>query len=233
VNDDAHLAEVLANIPASLRDVSGTALYTGRGAWTGSSRVYLLGYNPGGAPGSDTIAGNLASLFRNHEPDYSEYRDGLWGAPGGRLRPKGAAPMQRRVMHLFDRIGVEPGSVPASNVIFARSARVATLDGDIANGYAEECWPFHSKMIEQLGVEVIVCMGRDAARFVRSKVGAHDHVDTFTEDNGRRWKSYTFRGPGPTVVQLTHPGIAAWTVPATDPTGLVVRALEAQATSTT
>ena len=96
------------------------------------------------------------------------------------------------------------------------------------SSWAEECWPFHARMIERLGVRVVVCMGGDAAWFVRGKLGAHTEVDRFTETNARGWTSRTFTSPGPTVVHATHPGRADWTNPHADVSQLVVRALAAQ-----
>lgn len=223
----AVIAELLDAIPESLRDHSGTALDSGLASWTGSCPIYLLGYNPGGEPGTDTIYGNAENLLRNFPANYSGYRDGTWN-PGGRWHAKGQAPMQRRVLYLLDRLGLDPGDVPTSNVIYVRSRQLAHLSREQADGWAEDCWPFHARMIERLGVKVIVCLGGDAAWFVRDKLNAHTHVDTFKETYAtRHWASRTYTGPGPTVVQLTHPGRADWTSPVADPTGLVVRALEA------
>ncbi|KAA1419188.1 hypothetical protein F0U44_12105 [Nocardioides humilatus] len=217
--------ELTAAIPEGLRGLSGTALYTGRAAWTGSRPVYVLGDNPGGEPGPDTVAGNLAELLFDRPADYSEYRDGQWMV-GRHLHPRGQAPMQRRVLHLFDVLGLDPGAVPVSNIVYVRSPQASHLDPDEANRWAEECWPLHAKMIERLGVKVVVCFGARPAGFVRSKVGAHTLADTFRETYANRsWASCTYTGPGPSVVQLTHPGRADWTNPNADPTGLVVRAL--------
>ncbi|MCX6398408.1 MAG: hypothetical protein NTX33_00560 [Propionibacteriales bacterium] len=225
-NANALLDEILGLIPEHLHSVSGTALYTGRQAWSGRSNIYLLGYNPGGSPGDDRMAQNLTGLLTELPADYSEYRDGRWGAPGGGLRPKGTAPMQRRVLHLFNVLGVDPGSVPASNVIFPRSARAAHLPGVEANRLADECWTLHETMIERLGVKVIVCMGSDAANLVRPRVGAHTLAETYRETyDNRSWASNTYTGAGPTVVQLTHPSFGNWLSQKADPTGLVVRAL--------
>ena len=133
--------------------------------------------------------------------------------------------MQRRMLHLFERIGRDPGLVPASNIVFLRSSREATLEGD-AQELAAQCWPFHRRVIDTLRVRVIVCLNRTAASWVREQLGARTQVDEFIEGNRRGWRSRTFRAKaGRTVVALTYPGIADWTKPATDPTNLVDRAL--------
>jgi len=225
VTDDA-IAELLDAIPERLRGVSGTALYSGLAAWTSPCPIYLLGYNPGGEPGSDTIYGNAENLLHNLPANYSAYRDEAWD-PGGRRHATGQAPMQQRVRYLLDRLGLDPGEVPTSNVIYARSRRVAHMASEQAEEWAEACWPFHARMIERLGVKVVVCFGGEAAWFVRSKMNAHTETCRFVETNRRGWTSRTFTGLGPTVVQLTHPGIANWRNSNSDPTGLVLRALEA------
>lgn len=182
---------------------------------------------PRRAARDDTVYGNAVNLLRNEKPDYSAYADERW-LTGGKRYPDGEAPMQRRVRYLIDRLGLAPGRVPTSNIIYARSPQAAHLDRAQADAWAEECWPFHARTIDRLRVEVVVCYGGQAASFVRSKVGAHTAAETYRETYPRRhWESRTYTGPGPTVVQLTHPGRADWTAPEADPTGLVVRALAA------
>lgn len=224
--NDALAAELLDLIPASQRDLSGTAFETGRDAWTGSRPVYLLGFNPGGPPGPDTVYGNAKELLYDMRHDYSNYLDGQWGNSGGRLRAKGTAPLQRSVLHLFGVLGQEPGTVPASNVIFARSRQAHHISREQEQAMAEDCWRLHATMIERLDVKVVVCFGGRATGFVRAKVSAHTVADQFVETYAdRSWTSRTFTGPGVSVVQMTHPGRADWTNPMADPTGLVVRAL--------
>ena len=133
--------------------------------------------------------------------------------------------MHWRMLHLVRRIGRDPGLVPASNIIFKRSSREATLEGDTQE-LAALCWPFHHAVIGTLQVRVIVCLNGTAASWVRRQVRAHAQVDEFTESNERRWGSRTYRAAsGLTVVVMTSPSIADWTNPATDPTNLVKRAL--------
>jgi uracil-DNA glycosylase len=124
------------------------------------------------------------------------------------------------------RIGLEPRSVPASNVVFVRSAR----ESDLAHEKQQLlpiCWEVHAAVIERLGVRVIVCFGRTAGSWVREQLGAHDEVDSFVEQNRRRWTSYAHAAAdGRRVLTLTHPSIAAWTKSNSDPTPLVERALK-------
>lgn len=91
-----------------------------------------------------------------------------------------------------------------------------------------DCWAVHETAIRTLGVHVVVCFGQDAGRWVRTQLGAATGpaIESYTEDNGRHWRSTTHRGrDGIQVVTLTHPSRADWTNPLSDPTRLVISAL--------
>lgn len=227
---DVLVAELLDAIPEGLRGMSGGVFYSGLDAWSGSRPVYLLGYNPGGKPGTDTVYGQAETLLRTEPGDFSEYVHREWVVRGHRY-DAGQAPMQLRVRYLLGRLGLDPGAVPASNIIYARSSRAADLSRTDARSWPEACWPFHQRMIQRLGVEVVVCFGGKAASFVRRNLKANHKVDEFTETYAdRSYTSATYSGPGPTVVHLTHPGTVDWRAPEADPTGLAVRALLAAST---
>ena len=207
-------------VPESYLDRSGSVFFSGRRAFSQPSDLYVLALNPAGAPsGPHTIMRNIDRVLRRHPDNWSAYRDERWSG----MRP-GRDFRQRRVLHLFNRIGRDPGEVPTSETVFLRSTNWTKL-GDLES-LAQECWPFHEAVIETLGVRVIVCMGRHAGRLVRQQLNVHEKVDEFVEDNKRLWKSRSHtNAQGLVVVTLTHPSQAAWTVTATDPTGLVGTAL--------
>lgn len=209
-------------VPSELMDESGSVFYSGRAAFDRPSDLYVLGLNPGGRVenhADDTVRAQMREV-RQRPDNWSAYRDDSWSGA-----PPGTKPMQKRMLYLFRRIGREPGLVPASNIIFKRSSRESTLEGDVGD-FAPLCWPLHSAVIDTLKVRVIVCVHGTAARWVRRQLRAHAHVDEFTESNNRRWRSRAYRAAsGLTVVALSYPGIADWTRPATDPTHLVKRAL--------
>lgn len=136
------------------------------------------------------------------------------------------------MLHLVSKLGLDPGLVPSSNLVFARSRR----ENDVASAqmqlWAESCWGFHKTMIERLQVRVIVCFGQSVADFVRMKVDAHDERDRFVEANNRGWTSRTFAGrTGIRVVHTTHPSRADGRNPAADVSPLVERALHDAATN--
>ncbi len=211
-------------IPRSLMNRSGKAFYSGRSAFERPSELYILGLNPGGHVqdyATETVARHTNSLLETEQHNWSAYRDESWG---GAL--PGTHRMQRRMLHLFRQLDLDPGVVPASNLIFLRSSREDELEGDVQE-LASQCWPFHESVIEKLGVRVVVCLHKTTTGWVCDQVGAHTQMDEFIERNRRRWSSHTFRSSeGITVVGLTYPGIADWTASATDPTHLVLRALQ-------
>ena len=212
-----------SHVPSVVMPVSGGVYYSGRDAFTGPSPLYLLGLNPGGDP-VESVAHTVASHLEDSATwanNYSAYRDQSWNG-----RSPGTATMQPRVLHLLDRLGLDPGEVPASNLVFARSAREATMESDRMDAYADLCWPFHAAVIETLQVRVVVCFGGTVGRQVRARLGAHTEIGCFKETNNRGWTSHAHRGhSGVRVVTVSHPSIADWSNPATDVSDLVAFAL--------
>ncbi len=216
-------------IPGGLLKRSGSVLYSGRRAFQHPSPLYILGLNPGGDPeiqAKETVQWHTNKVLRGVPDNWSAYRDESWAgsAPGTRG-------MQPRVLHLLRRININPGNVPASNIVFLRSGREDRLEDDLSQ-LVEDCWPFHKKVIEDLNVRVILCFGQTSGKWVCNYLNAHKKVEEFVERNNRRWRSRSFKNAnGITVVVATHPSIADWTASATDPTELVMNAIRAQCRS--
>lgn len=218
--------DLLELVPTELHAESGEVFYSGRTSFEqAASPLYVLGFNPGGQPavlGDYTIGANVRAS-QHVRDDWSAYVDEAWGTFG-----PGASVFQRRILHMYEQCGLNPRLVPASNVIFVRSARVATLDARRTEALLNSCWTVHQGVIESLSVRVVVCLGQDAGVWVRRQVGADvaPAIETYVEDNRRGWRSTTHVGrDGLQVVTLTHPSVADWTRLETDPTSLVVRAL--------
>ncbi len=76
---------------------------------------------------------------------------------------EGAAPgtygMAPRVLLLFDELNLNPGSVPCSNLVFARSSGEGDLKNEIAT-LLDLCWPFHVHVIETVQPKVILCFAK-------------------------------------------------------------------------
>jgi hypothetical protein len=210
-------------VPAQLLNESGRVFYSGRDAFGGTAPLYVLGLNPGGAPekqAPETVLSQANQVFHELPANWSAYRDESWLG-----RPAGTSGMQPRVLHALRRLHLNPGRVPASNLIFVRTAREIDLKGR-QRELADECWAFHERVIISLDIKVVLCFGQTSGDWVQGKLGAHEHVETFTESNGRRWKSQSYRnGRGIGVVIATHPSIADWTSRAADPTHLVANLL--------
>src|SRR5690606_1776853 len=213
------IKEFASLIPPSLLDVSGSVFYSGRNAFRGTRPLYMLGVNPGGSPDTqahETVAWHTKKVLEREPDDWSAYRDESW---------KGAAPgrggMQPRVLHLLRRVGLLPGGVPASNIVFARSRRENQFLGSLLS-MAEVCWPFHHAVIQRLEPRVVLCFGGTAGEYVRRQLGANKLIREFVEKNNRQWRSRLFRNSaGTAVVVATHPSIANWAAPDTDPSELV------------
>lgn len=220
--------ELLGLVPVELHKEFGEVFYSGATAFEQPSPIYLLGFNPGGDPTKDQLSRYTiaADLQASHEPrrhDWSALEED-WREFG-----PGAVAYQRRVLHLLAACGItDPRKIPASNAIFVRSTRVETLDAQRTKALLRDCWTVHERVISTLAVRVVVCFGQAASHWVRAQLGANEPPsDTFVEENKRRWRSATHQGrDGIQVVTLTHPSVADWTNSLSDPTGLVVRALE-------
>lgn len=213
------IKEIEELIPKEFLDRSGRVFYSGRAAFAGKRRLYLLGVNPGGDPSSkydETVRQHTERILNEQPDNWSAYRDESWLG----VQP-GLYPMQRRVLHLLRTLGMDPGEVPASNIAFLRSRDEASLKEDIIE-VAESCWPFHRRVIESLGVRVVLCFGQTAGNWVRGKLGARSMCGEFIERNNRKWRSTAYDSPqGIKVVVATHPSRTAWTNPVSDPGPLV------------
>lgn len=225
--------ELLDLVPAKLHREFGEVFYSGRTAFQQPSPIYLLGFNPGGDPARSelsryTVGADLAEARTPQRHDWSGFEDN-WHDFGA-----GAVRFQRRVLHLIHGCGFGPRQVPASNAIFVRSARIDALDTARKVALLRNCWPVHEAVIRSLGVRVVVCFGHKTGDWIKAQLAANAEpaIEVYKEDNGRRWRSETRVGrDGIEVVTLTHPSRANWENPRSDPTQLVVNALERAAGS--
>lgn len=205
-------------VPYELRARSGAVFYSGRSAFTAPSPIYVLGLNPGGSPvtqASETIELDIAAA-RSSRNNWSAYQDESWQG-----KPPGTHGMQPRVLHLLRGLGFDPRAVPASNVVFVRSSREADLIGAKAQ-LLSACWPVHRTVIDTLKVRTIICFGGTSGSWVREALGADRAKGRFVEENQRKWTCVAHESAdGMSVITLTHPSIAKWDAPETDPTAFV------------
>ena len=220
-------------IPESLKCKSGAVFFSGRTAFSNPSNLYILGINPGGGDPDETpessISSHIEYVLKKKCAKWSDYRDGSWGG----LAP-GKHPLQKNVLHLINEVGRKAHTVPASEVVFLGSRGVRDLKRLYGKGYgelADLCWPFHEAVIDKLGVQVVACYGKPSGEYIRRRLKASTQVDEFVASygKGKHLRSHTYRNDkGLSVVTFWFPGIGKpfWTNPKTNPTGLVVNALQ-------
>ena len=131
-------------------DQPGAVLYSGASTLR-MSPAYLLGLNPGGSGGA-TLRDSIMASRREHNC----YLDEQW-SPGGRLQPMGQAVLQRRIQDVCARLGLQTRSVPASNLVFTRSTRLAAHPNFRSS--AEVCKAVHEIFIEAIQPELLITYG--------------------------------------------------------------------------
>lgn len=168
----------------------------------------------------NTIERNVQA-WRDEPNDHRfAYTDESWeGRPGGTHR------MQPRMIHMFLKLGLNLRNVPAANVVFVRSKDEAALE-KVKDELLRVSWPVHEVVLGSLGVRCVLALGTTAGRWVRQKLGAHELIAEFVEDNAREWRSTAHRTEdGRIVVTVKHPGRADRRNPAADPSERVRSAL--------
>lgn len=205
---DQLLSELINLIPESQRERGGGVFYSGRAAWAKPSRIYLIGYNPGGSADGPGTVMDHTELTLQHDR-YSAYV--TEGNPVN--EPRWGTSMQASVRHVLGNLGYDPNLVPASNLFFARSSRADHHPEDLKQQWKEECWPFHEHVLKTLEVEVIMCIGKATADFILSRDAFSQHNPTntsFTSTKGLVRTSQKYDGPGVRVVQLGHTSSTSW-----------------------
>ena len=219
----SHWSDLRQAIPGELLAQSGKVFYSGRNAFSAESCLYVLGVNPGGDPAAmqdETVASHTEWVSAAAPTDWSAYRDERWKG-----KQPGRHGMQLRILHMLSAVSLQPGAVPASNLVFVRSRREKGISDDFER-LAGLCWPFHRYVIQILNPKVILCLGKTAGEYVRKMTDCNEQYATFVEQNNRRWQSTAYRSAqGLKVVVATHPSVADWTVRQSDPTPLVTAAL--------
>lgn len=213
------LSDLIDLIPESQRERSGRAFYSGRAAWAKPSRIYLIGYNPGGdANDPGTVMDDTETILQHDR--YSAYV--TEGNPVN--EPRWGTSMQASVRHVLGNLGYDPNLVPASNLFFARSSRADHHPAELKQQWKEECWPFHEHVVKSLDIEIVMCIGKDTADFVLGRDSFSKHRPTstsFTSTMGLRRISQKYDGPGVRVVRLGHTSSTSWLGVERDPSPYV------------
>lgn len=211
---DPEIAKALAGIPPHIRKRSGAVFYTGPAAFRAPSSIYLMGLNPGGDPlkqSAETVEEDIKRFEERSEP-WSAYQHASW-----RGAAAGSWGMQPRVCNLLNKLGLTPSAVPASNVVFVRSATEAKFASE-KDMLLRACWPVHEAVLSALNVRAVICFGGTAGRWVRERIGAKTAIGNYVETNNRGWTSYAHRADdGRIAFTLTHPSRVDWINPDADP----------------
>ena len=221
------IEELVKRIPPSMLNLPGGVLHTGRRAFDNPAEIYILDYHPGSNPEQfpETVAEQIHRVLNQEPEEWSAYRDESWQG-----QPEGGRPQQKRVAYLCESLGLNPGIIPAAQLIFRRWDAASTPAAAVERQWAEDCWPFHQAVIDRLEIRIVVCLGSAARNWAlkkeREKTGVMpEPVDKFVADNKWAWRSYVYPAGDRYIVSLTHPVWTNWINPAADPTPMVRRAL--------
>ena len=192
----------------------GAVFYSGRSAWAKPSDLYFLGLNPHGT--DHTISDSLKSSITNRSEELSAYKDEDWGKGAGKY------PLQLNILHMCRVLGVDPRSLPASNLFFVGSSGFKEIRKE-AWRLAALCMPFHEAVIKRLGVKVLICLGTFADLFLTEMFELPQKP--FSEMNNPEtghWIGWARRrADGLVVACLQHPSAwnrPDWLQPSNDPT---------------
>lgn len=212
------LIGILDALPQDLTVRSGSVFYSGQAAFTGTPPLYILGLNPGGNPvaqGAETIERDIKE-WPERPYRWSRYLDESW-----RGDAPGTHGMQPRLAHLLRNLDLDPREIPASNVVFVRTASEAHLKREVTT-LLPACWTFHRAVIASLGIRTVLCLGGTAGKWARQMLGAETPLGHWSERNGRGWKGTGYLArDGKAVITLPHPGRADWRNPLADPSEFV------------
>ena len=219
------LKDYIAMIPPELIEENGAAFISGAASFGRQHPLMIVSANPGGDIESHagwSIRYDCETVRDFWPEDCHGYIDGYrW--PDSQIRHwTGGA----RVAHLVANIGYNLREVPTQHLVFLRSSRLSALHANYEDAVSL-CWPVMAVRIEEWRPRVIIALGGKAGDSVLARLGGGELTHEFTEDNARHWKSRLCRSSaGPRLAVLTHPGIADWTAPSTDPSDLIRMALE-------
>ncbi len=175
-------------------DYSGNVLYSSSETLKPGT-VYLLGYNPGGAPEDhkeETIERSLDGLPKKKRNNYID--DEGWKSD-----------LQDQVLWLLKKLGLNPAEVCASNLIFKRSK------DDTGVNYPEDadtCWPVHERILQVVKPKMIIAFGNgeDESTYKYLKDNLENDNEEVTCDAGHKnWKCKSFKSAsGVAVIGLPH-----------------------------
>lgn len=123
------LHKELTKILAPIADHKGEVMYSPAEALRPND-VYLLGFNPGQGGPETSIQEHLTYSLKRTD---NAWLDERWGK-----NPGESSPLQDRMWKLFEALGLDLRTTPASNLIFRTSPDMTKVDYHILS---ELCWP--------------------------------------------------------------------------------------------
>lgn len=104
-------------------------------------KFYFLGVNPGGEDSKDLLYNLEENKNKDHflvswKNDVKEYKPG-------------EAPLQKRVIELFEKLDTNIKNVCSSNLIFRQSKDLEKLEGTLVDN-ADICWKVHELIISEI-----------------------------------------------------------------------------------
>lgn len=137
-------------------DKSGAVLYNGWDTLRSNNGLYIMGFNPGGAPNdSKSMIDYLNELKDNH----CSYEDECWYCSVDCRNAKhfGQKPHQKRVKELAQILGHDVRKSFATNAIFVRSKKQDDLKASLK--LFEKCWKIHQIFLSIIRPKIILCLG--------------------------------------------------------------------------
>ena len=141
------LHKELTKILAPIADRKGEVMYSPAEALRPND-VYLLGFNPGQGGPETSIQEHLTYSLKRTD---NAWLDERWGKIPGE-----SSPLQDRMWKLFEALGLDLRTTPASNLIFRTSPDMTGVDYHILS---ELCWPAHELILSIVKPSKIIAFG--------------------------------------------------------------------------
>lgn len=188
-------------VATGLADLPGAAICSGDHTLR-KGKYLFFGANPGGLENeTETVSQHL----KRKPETFNEYCDGVW-APNGIKRPRGAAPLQKRLQYLFASLAQNTRNICATNLVLVRSRNIDSLF-ERYDSLANKCWPFHRELFERVDPEVVLLMGNDTFNFIYSKLTNASQIKFVPSGHGDwmcRSVEGTLEGKRRKIVCLPH-----------------------------
>lgn len=194
---DKIVDSLMAALPEEIGEMPGGVWQSGFSTLRPAD-IYILGYNPGGSGGPETVEHSIKNLPGQGD---NEYIVGEWGSYAA-----GEHPFQRRLRFLIEALGYDLQNLPGSNLIFPQSPTSQQMN----HKYAALCWPLHEVYLEIIQPKMILTIGngesKSAFAYLKSRYGAKQVERVASKVSGWGCKRFSaqINGKSVTVVGVPH-----------------------------